>query len=676
MKGDFSNMPIDRNDSGRKYSILLVILILFHVISNLIIVTADNTPLLWDGGDYFYKSLKYYDVFKNPGPDFVSRFNDVSHYRPPLLMLTSLPLYAVFGRSVDTAIMTNTLYLIILVLSVYGIGRRLHSDKAGFLSAVIVMLFPIVFGLSRSYWQDFPVTAMASLSVYLLLRTDYFRDRKYSLLFGISLGLGMLSKWIHFVFLTGPFLYILWLSLKQGVKIPVRNAAYAILAGAAVASFWYIPNGLHVATNLLGLSVGVTGEEATTFQNLGESFGPTGIFNIRSFTYYPAKLVNDQISFFFAVVFTVFAVSLLKRHRDKNLWMLILWVIVPIIAFTLIKNKTPRNTVAILPAISLMISFGIMNMKSPAARKAAAGFILIFGFFQYAVNSYVKLPVPERLALKTSLGDVVFLDQYEKNPSHAIFHPNKGDWKADEILDMINADRGDKEDVSIVLLPRDAFTWMSMEYTSYFKEMPFTFIGAVNSPEAVLEADYVLVKKGGFVAPWFLMRNIHASLDLMEDHGDKFTLLTSVVLPEERTTLPLYDVASTRMGRKSGVVFSEKLQVIDYSVSEEPEGTGKKFTVEATVKGIKDIDADMTALFNITNKKMETLLRKGVKPLPPISGLKAGEGRAIKATVTVPPDIAKDFFGLELGFLDASGNKPLTYAPEYMIYRRNVINHE
>ncbi|MBI5410267.1 MAG: glycosyltransferase family 39 protein [Nitrospirae bacterium] len=663
-------MPIDQKDGGRKYSVLLAILILFHVTSNLIIVTADNTPLLWDGGDYFYKSLKYYDVFRNFDSGFFSRFNDVSHYRPPLLMLTSLPLYAVFGRSVDTAIMTNTLYLIILVLSVYGLGRRLYSNEVGFLSAVLVMFFPIIFGLSRSYWQDFPVTAMVSLSVYLLLRTDYFRCRKYSLLFGISLGLGMLTKWIHFVFLTGPFLYILFLSLKQDVKNSAKNAAYAILAGAAVAAFWYIPNGAHVATNLLGLSVGATGEEATTFQNLGESFGPTGIFNVRSFTYYPAKLVNDQISFFFAVVFTVFAVLLLKRHRDRNLWMLILWIVVPVVAFTLIKNKTPRNTVAILPAISLMIALGIMNMKSPTARRAAAGFILLFGFFQYAVNSYVKLPIPERLALKTSLGDVVFFEQYDKNPSHAIFRANKGDWKADEILDTINADRGDKKGVSIVLLPRDAFTWMSMEYTSYFKGMPFTFIGAVNTPDAVLKADYVLVKKGGFVAPWFLMKNIHASLDLMEEHGDKFTLLTSVVLPEERTTLPVYDVTSTRKGRKSGVVLSEKLQVVDYFFSEEPEGKGKKFTVEATVKGVKDLDGDMTAIFNVANKKMETLLKKGVKASPPISGLKAGEERVIKASVIVPPDIAKDFFSLEIGFLDTSDNKPLTYAPEYMIYKR------
>lgn len=655
---------------SRKYYLLLLVLILFHTISNLIIVNLDNAPLLWDGGDYFYKSLRYYDVFRNIGSDFIAKFYDISTYRPPLLMLTSLPFYLLLGRSVDVAIMTNILYLIILVLSVYGIGRRIHGNEAGFLSAVIVMLFPIVFGLSRSYWQDFPVTAMVSLSVYLLIRTDYFRDRKYSLIFGISLGLGMLTKWIHFVFLTGPFLYILLLSLKQDMKNPAKNAAYAILAGAAVAAFWYIPNGAHVATNLFGLSVGATGEEATTFQKLGESFGPTGIFNIKSFTYYAGKLVNDQISFFFSVVFAIFAVILLKRHRDRNLWMLILWIIVSIVAFTLIKNKTSRNTVAMLPAIALIISLGIMNIKSSTARKAAAAFILLFGFFQYTVNSYARLPVPEKLALKTSLGDVVFFEQYNKNPSHAIFRANKGDWKADEILDTINADRGNKKDVSIVLLPRDAFTWMAMEYTSYLKEMPFTMIGAVDSPDAVLKADYVLVKKGGFVAPWFLMENIHASLDLMEDHMGEFTLLTSVILPEERTTLPVYDIHTTRKSRKSGVIFSNRFQVIDYAVSKEPEGDGKKFTLEMTIKAIEDVRGEMVILFNLADKKMETLLKKGIKPLTSISGLKAGEVGTIKASITVTPEIAKDFFSLEIGFYDPSENKALSYMSEYMIYKR------
>jgi hypothetical protein len=590
-------------------------------------------------------------------------------------MLSSVPLYLVFGRSTDVAVMTNILYLIILVLSVYGIGRRIHSKEVGLMAVFIVSFFPIIFGMSRSYWQDFPLTTMVSLSIYLLMRTDYFRDRKYSVLFGLSIGLGMLTKWTHFVFLAGPFLYIFTLSLKMNEeshekgKRPILNTIIAILVGMAVASFWYIPNGLDVASKLFGLSAGITGkgDEATRFQQLGETIGPSG--TLKSLLFYGGMLINEQVSFFFAGLFLIFTVLLLKRERGENLWMLILWVVIPFIAFTLIKNKTTRNTVPMLPAIGLIISWGIMTIRVTWTRKAVIAIILFIGLFQYITISYGSTLFPKKLDLTTPVGEIVFYEQYE-NRSHAIFRANQGDWKAEEILNRINMDRGDKKDIKIVLLPRDAFTWMAMEYTSYLKELPFTFIGAVNSPEAVLKADYVLLKKGGFIAPWFLMGNIHASIDLMEEHKKEFVLLAAVKLPEERTFLPVYDIEATRKSRSWGVIFSKKLEVMDYSISDETEGNNKRFTVESNIKGIEEMDGELMLLFNFLNRKMEVIMRKPVKPLPAISRWRVGEVKTIKASLEVPSDVVRDVFSLEIGLYDSSKRELLRYQPEYLIYKR------
>ena len=38
--------------------LLLALLVLFHVSNNLYILSMDNTPFLWDGGDYFYCFMK------------------------------------------------------------------------------------------------------------------------------------------------------------------------------------------------------------------------------------------------------------------------------------------------------------------------------------------------------------------------------------------------------------------------------------------------------------------------------------------------------------------------------------------------------------------------------------------------------------------------------------------
>ena len=669
------SMPRQNSFTNKYCFRILLVLLLFHTVNNYIILTNDDTPLLWDGGDYFFKSLQYYNVFVNFDSNFISRFNDVSLYRPPLLMLSSVPLYLVFGRSTDVAVMTNILYLIILIFSIYGIGRRIHSKEVGLMAAFIVTFFPIIFGMSRSYWQDFPLTAMVSLSLYLLIRTNYFRDRKYSVLFGLSIGLGMLTKWTHFVFLTGPFLYIFTLSLKldeeshEEKKRPILNFIIAILVGMVVASFWYIPNGLDVAGKLFGLSVGVTGkgDEATRFQQLGETIGPSG--TLKSLLFYGGMLVNEQVSFFFAGLFLIFTVMLLKRERGKTLWMFLLWVVIPFIAFTLIKNKTTRNTVPMIPAIGLIISWGIMSLRASWTRKAVIAIILLIGFFQYITISYGSNLFPKKLDLTIPVGEIVFYEQFE-NRSHAIFRANQGDWKAEEIVNRINMDRGNKKDIQIVLLPRDAFTWMAMEYTSYLKELPFTFIGAVNSPEAVLKADYVLLKKGGFVAPWFLMKNIHTSIDLMEEHKKEFVLLTSVKLPEERNFLPVYDIEATRKSRSWGVIFSKKLEVMDYSISDELEGKDRKFTVKLNIKGIENMDGELMVIFIFLNKKMEVIMRKPGKPLTPLSGWRAGDVKTMEASLEVPADVAKDLFSLEIGLYDSSKRELLKYHPEYLIYKR------
>ncbi len=664
----------EQNTKNRKYLILLAVLVLFHIFNNYIIVSNDNTPLLWDGGDYFLRSLKYYDVFANLDNNFVSRFNEVSPYRPPLFMLTSLPFYFVFGKSTDVAVMTNFVFLAIMLFSVYGIGKRIHSHEAGLLASFIISTFPILFGLSRSYWLDFPVTAMVCLSMYILLMTDYFSSRKYSLLFGISAGLGMLTKWTYFVYMTGPLLFFLIPSFKMSQNRnktrmnSLPNVAISILVCIAVASFWYIPNGMDVASKLFGLSVGISGEEATRFQQLGESFGPSGIFNVKSFTYYAGKLVNDQIDLFYALLLVLFTFFLLKKGNREVRWIL-MWIIISVVAFTLIKNKTARNTVPMLPAVGLIISLGIMELKSAGLRKIAISIILLAGLVQYAVTSYGSPYLPKRLAAKTPIGDIVFFQQHE-NTSHAIFRAKTGDWKGDEILDTINIDKLEKNNTEIVLMPRDAFTWMAMEYSSYLRGMPFKFIGAVDTPESVLHADYVLFKKGGFVAPWFLMKNIHKSLDLLEDNKADFMLIKSVVLPEERTFLPVYDIEATRHRRNSGVVFAGMLMVQEYYVSASSKGFEKQYTIEMTIKAMKEIDSEIMISLRIINKKMAVLMRKRVEPSIPLTGLKTGEVKKISVSFIVPSDIVGDVFTLDAGFYDVSRDEQLTYQPEYLIYKR------
>ncbi len=651
--------------------IFLALLILFHVICNLIIVVKDNAPLRWDGGDYFYRSLRYYDVLSRPTPDFLDRFLAVSPYRPPLFLLTSVPLYAVFGRSPDVGVMTNLLFLVVLILSTYGIGKILQGVETGLMAALVVSMFPLLFGLSRSYWVDYALTAMVSLSMYLMLRTDCFKNRKYVYLFGLSAGLGMLTKWTYFIFLLGPFVYFLFLPSADGekaLKERLKQGTLSILIGMAVAAFWYVPNGLDVGRKLLGLAFGARGTEATRFEQLGETIGPSGLFNPASLLYYAGKMVNEQITLVYTLIFAGLTVFLFRKDRSKILWIL-LWIAVPVLVFTLIKNKTERNTVPMLPAISLLIGLGVMTIDRRVLRRTMAALVCVWGVFYFCVSSY-GAPYPLwKLSLRTRIGEVVFFQRPE-NTSYALYRPDRQEWKIDAILDAIRSNADDRSDERVVLIPRDAITWMSLQYSSYLRGLPFKFIGAVDDPDAVLSAGFVLVKNGGFVAPWFGMRNIHRSLDLMRDNQESFSLIRSVSLPELRTSVPVYDLEGTKNNSWGRLIFSNRIELLEYRVATGRTDAGQQYDISLMVRVLNNREGDLRPVFNVLNRKMDILMTRSVVATPAIGACCFQRAGEVTARLMVPSTFAGDLFSIELGFYDDEIRTMLNYHPEYLVYKR------
>jgi len=176
-------------------------------------------------------------------------------------------LYRLFGESDDVAVMANSVFLAILLLSAYGIGKEVHSKKVGLLSAFLVSTTPLLFNLSRVPYPDYPLAAMVAVAINWLVRVDGFRHRGYSLLLGVTLGLGMLTKQPFIVFVGAPLAYVV---AKSGAIRDIKNGlqkrrdsrwrlAYLrdsplvhILVSSIIALLWYIPNRDYVGIFYLG----------------------------------------------------------------------------------------------------------------------------------------------------------------------------------------------------------------------------------------------------------------------------------------------------------------------------------------------------------------------------------------------------------------------------------------
>ena len=225
-------------------------LTLFHAINNWIWLTTNVTMLGWDVPSHLGTSFIYDSILHPFNPKTLFAAITWHPNRPPLYFLSAVLLYRLFGVSADVGTMVNVVYLGVLFGSVNGIGQRLGGRRVGLLATFVVGTLPMIFAISRFFYLELALTAIVALSIYLLLLSERFENRTALLLFGLSLGLGLLTKRTYPVFVLGPLCLVAVRSkalehlrqrLRGGFHLDVGGALLALILGLVLAAAWYWP---------------------------------------------------------------------------------------------------------------------------------------------------------------------------------------------------------------------------------------------------------------------------------------------------------------------------------------------------------------------------------------------------------------------------------------------------
>jgi uncharacterized membrane protein len=439
---------------------------------------------------------------------------------PPLVRVLTIPFYAVFGRSTDTAVMVNGVFWIILIFSTYGIGKRIFSKNAGLLAAFLVSMYPITFGMSRQYFLDFALMAMVSLGVYTLLLTNSFTNKRNSVIFGIVFGLGMLTKWTFIFFIIGPLTYTM-------IKIPIakhtsRYSLHSLILATALTAAWYVPNRDFLIRLL---------DNATV---RGAIEGDPGIYSIQSVLYYVFSLINDQISLFYFIFFIAGMILLSKKSRDGNL-IPILWIALPFIVFTFIGNKEARFMMPILPAVAIVSAAWVVDIRNSKLKVFIISLILVYGVAQFFMMSYGIESIPDEKKLDTPVYPTYLFHQ----EGYWSRHPRTEDWKIQEILRNINETR-QKTSPGIVCVLPDQIRFSAMAFTYYARldYLPLRIRGYAWNPAGfyneIMSCNYVITKSDHY-APPFLRKNVEETMAVLESKSRHFEILAEYTLPDNST---------------------------------------------------------------------------------------------------------------------------------------------
>jgi 4-amino-4-deoxy-L-arabinose transferase-like glycosyltransferase len=484
--------------------IALIILLVFVVLNNSIWQLQGGGPLQWDDSIHLSESLEASRMVAAPEVPLKNLLY-VAWYYPPFVSWSAIPFYAVFGEGQFAGSFAITGFLVVLLLSTYGMGRRLFDENVGLLSALFISAFPIVMELSRQFMLDLPLASMCALSLYLLIRTDEFNSTGWSLLLGIALGCGSITKWTFTFFLVYPFLFTGAVIFLKDIKNShrVRNLVLCFIAACAVGIPWY---SLHFMSILMSRSQLLNQDHRTV---------------VDSITYY-LQILPQQTSWllFFPLVFGIIFYG--RQYRFRHL-VPVLSIVGGYILLTMVNFKMPRFSIPLLPPFTVLACAGILGwvtqLGRPTGRRvqwliALSALVLV----QTTVMTYV--------ACDSHIGKMVSTPILS-TPIIPVRGAKEHDWQQASILRAVLSDSfgQSKDRKSLRVIPElMSFNWASFEYIVTLYRMPVVVSSNIGFP---LRSDYVVFKTGelnGDAVKWRQITKIVASDTLSYEFVKSFPL--------------------------------------------------------------------------------------------------------------------------------------------------------
>jgi 4-amino-4-deoxy-L-arabinose transferase-like glycosyltransferase len=327
----------------KEIKLLMIILIVAIALRILFIYSS---PLRW-WDETVYANIGY-DLSKNPfdysliNSSWGDYIPDGSWphlgFRPPFLPYILSVIY--FFKVGFLISLLMPLFGSLTALFVYFIGRKFYSEKTGLIAALFIALLPIHTFFSSRILNDVLATFLITLAFLFFWKGFEENKLKYKILFGIVMGLALLSRytvlWIFPVFLA----YFL---LKKSFKIFFDKGLLLSIASFFIVLLPWFIYGFFEYGNILGAFM----------HGLKSAFYWGGIQPWNFFFHYSWKIFSILGIIFIVAISYIFY----KRDYSKQNVLLLLWIFIFLTIASLMPHKEERFILPIIPAICLICGY-------------------------------------------------------------------------------------------------------------------------------------------------------------------------------------------------------------------------------------------------------------------------------------------------------------------------------
>ena len=294
----------------------------------------------------------------NPGFNYQPRFN-----KPPLCYWVVALLYKLFGVSETVERVSIALAAMVMLATAYALGSKTFSVGAGLLAAVGLAAAPRFLMFSRRIMIDVYLAMLMSLTLLFFMLAEKYPERRrlfLSLMYA-SAGLGVMTKGPVAIALPA-IAFIVYLALFRRLnRIREMMLPVGLAIVSAIVLPWYIAiyhqHGWHyieaflLKDNLSRYTEGIWGPRR----------GPL---------FYLPVMIGDLFpwSFFLAPALWIAARKwiLMKmpqaaaktdgsNDETHHVALLVIWIIVIVVFFSLSKNKEDLYILPIYPAASALV---------------------------------------------------------------------------------------------------------------------------------------------------------------------------------------------------------------------------------------------------------------------------------------------------------------------------------
>jgi hypothetical protein len=456
----------------------------------------DTRPPVWDIAMHQGYALNYLPGGAETTSGLLPIWSRSGNY-PPFVHLAIAFCFLVFHPGPHVAVLANVPATLILFWALYELASDLCGSGAARWACVLTALIPYLIWMSRETTLDYWVSAWVLASLVLLRRTRGFESHPASLLFGGSLALGLLTKWMFAGFLIWPLLYVCLENRIWRHRARCIHLADAMIVAGIVSGFWYVPN----VQRLLRYFVANA--------KIGAREGEPSVFSFQSLIYYLRLLEGYQL---FALLFALVCASCVIVWKNKALrdgGFLAVSIAGGWLSMTLLRTKDPRFTMPLLGLLAIPAAAWIQSWKSGAwARTAKLALVALLGLQAYAANFGISW-LPRRVVLSRGYQGSLRWDWnlYLQDYFGILGPPLREDWRQAEILRRISQLASvRREPVSLAVIPDlPRFSAATFDLMARFAGMRIR----VDHPQSAAEGirsfdgfDYVLMTEGEQGMPW------------------------------------------------------------------------------------------------------------------------------------------------------------------------------